>query len=189
VEGTTDKIYLELAAERYRQAHGVDLLESGAVRVVAGRGTKKLGPDFGVLQSLESKGVRFVVMLDGDDSGAKAAEAMSGFGAHKGRHYFQLERPDYKDKGGKSWDVEIEDMLSPALIEAFVRQHPAAVEERFQRGEVVKVVINGRPVERDGQIFDYKMMLAEHARRYATLDDLARVEDLLKKARKCMGLN
>lgn len=111
VEGETDKAYLELAAERYRQAHGVDLLESGQVRVVAGRGTKRMAPDFGVLQSLEPQGVRFVVILDGDDAGRMAAEAMSHLGAQKNCHYFWLERPDFKDKGGKSWDIEIEDML------------------------------------------------------------------------------
>ena len=70
-----------------------------------------MGPDFGVLQSLESQGIRFVVILDGDDAGAMAAEAMSRFGAQKNRHFFLLARADYKDKGGKSWDVEIEDML------------------------------------------------------------------------------
>jgi hypothetical protein len=106
VEGLTDKLYLELAAERYREAHGVDLLEGGAVRVVAGRGTKRMGPEFGVLQSLEAQGIRFVVILDGDDAGHLAAEAMRRFGAKKNRHFFQLARADYKDKGGKSWDVE-----------------------------------------------------------------------------------
>ncbi len=188
VEGATDKLYLELAAERYRQAHGVDLLQGGAVRVVAGRGTKRLGPDFGVLQSLEAKGIRFVVILDGDDAGAAAAEAMHGFGAQKNRHFFQLERADYRDKGGKSWDVEIEDMLPAALIEAFASQHPEAVEERLQRHEVVKFVVNGKPVERDGQTYDYKMMLAEYVRQQATVDDLATLVDLVSKARRCMGI-
>ncbi|MBU0496058.1 MAG: hypothetical protein KKB13_29750 [Chloroflexi bacterium] len=188
MEGLTDKLYLELAAERYRETHGVDLLEGGAVRVVAGRGTKRMGPDFGVLQSLEAQGVRFVVILDGDDAGAMAAEAMSRFGAQKNRHYFQLERTDYKDKGGKSWDVKIEDLLPPALVEGFLRQHPGAEEERFRRGDVVKVVINGKPVERDGQTYDYKMLLAEHARQHATLDDLDRLVELLQRARQCMSI-
>ncbi len=188
VEGLTDKLYLELAAERYQEAHGVDLLEGGAVRVVAGRGTKRMGPEFGVLQSLEAQGIRFVVILDGDDAGHLAAEAMRRFGAQKNQHFFQLARVDYKDKGGKSWDVEIEDMLPQALIEAFVRQHPEAVEERFQRRDVVKFVINGTPVERDGQACDYKIMLAEYVRQHATLDDLMPLIQLLRKARKCMGL-
>lgn len=188
VEGLTDKLYLELAAERYHQAHGVELLESGKVRVLAGRGTKRMGPDFGVLQALESQGIRFVVILDGDEAGAMAAEAMSRFGAQKNRHFFQLERPDYKDKGGKSWDVEIEDMVPQTLVEGFVQAHPDAVEERFQRRDVVKVVINGKPVEKGGQTCDYKMMLVEYAHRNATLDELAMLIDLLAKARKCMGL-
>jgi len=166
----------------------VDLLEDGALRVVAGRGTKRMGPEFGVLQSLETKGIRFVVILDGDDAGGMAAEAMRRFGAQKNRHFFQLERRDFKDKGGKSWDVEIEDMLPPALIETFVRQHPEAVEERFQRQDVVKFVINGTPVEKDGRACDYKKMLAEYARQHATLDDLTPLVQLLKKARNCMGL-
>jgi len=55
-------------------------------------------------------------------------------------------------------------------------------------GCVIKFVINGKPVERDGQTYDYKMMLAEYAHQRATLDDLALLVDLLKKARKCMGL-
>ncbi|MFZ5916063.1 MAG: helicase-related protein [Chloroflexota bacterium] len=188
VEGLTDKLYLELAAERYRQAHGVDLLEGGAVRVLAGRGTKRLGPDFGVLQSLEPQGFRFVVILDGDDAGAMAAEAMSRFGAQKNRHFFQLARADFKDKGGKSWDVEIEDLLSQELVEGFVQQHPQAVEERLQRRDVVKFVINGKPVDREGQTCDYKMMLAEYACQHATLDDLKPLVDLLIQARKCLSL-
>ena len=188
VEGLTDKMYLELAAERYREAHGVDLLEGGAVRVVAGRGTKRMGPDFGVLQALEARGIRFVVILDGDDAGRMAAEAMHRFGAQKNRHFFLLTRDDYRDKGGKSWDVEIEDMLPQSLVETFVRQHPDSVEERFQRRDVVKFVITGKPVERDGQTYDYKMMLAEHVRQCATLDDLEMLIELLKKARKCMRI-
>jgi len=36
-------------------------------KIVAGRGTKHMAPDFGVLQALEQEGIRFVVMLDGDD--------------------------------------------------------------------------------------------------------------------------
>ncbi|MBL7063332.1 MAG: DUF3883 domain-containing protein [Anaerolineae bacterium] len=189
VEGLTDRLYLELAAERYRETHGVDLLEGGAVRVAAGRGTKRLGPDFGVLQALEAQGIRFVVILDGDDAGRMAAEAMHRFGAQKNRHFFLLERKNYRDKGGKSWDVEIEDMLPQSLVEAFVRQYPDAVEERFQRREVVKYVIVGKPVERDGQTYDYKVMLAEYVRQHAMLDDLGILVELLRKARKCMKLD
>ena len=189
VEGLTDKLYLELAAERYREAHGVDLLEGGTLRILAGRGTKRMGPDFGVLQSLESQGIRFVVILDGDDAGGMAAEAMSRFGAQKNRHFFQLARADYRDKGGKSWDVEVEDMLPQGLIEAFVRQHPDAVEEQMRRKQIVKYVINGKPVEKEGQVYDYKMMLVEHARRNASMEDLEELMQLLNRARKCMGLS
>jgi hypothetical protein len=188
VEGLSDKVYLELAAQRYREAHGVDLLEDGQVRIVAGRGTKRFAPYFGLLQSLESQGIKFVVMLDGDEPGEVAAEAMRKFGAQKNRHYFHLERPDFKDKGGKSWEVEIEDMLAFRLIDAFVTQYPDAVEARFQMGPVTKIVINGKPVERDGQTYDFKMMLTEYVRQQATVDDLTELVNLLKKARKCMGL-
>jgi hypothetical protein len=117
-----------------------------------------------------------------------AAEAMHRFGAQKNRHFFLLTRDDYRDKGGKSWDVEIEDMLPQSLVETFVRQHPDAVEERFQRKEVSKFVITGKPVERDGQTYDYKVLLAEHVRQCATLDDLEALIELLKKARKCMRI-
>ncbi|MDX1522150.1 MAG: DUF3883 domain-containing protein, partial [Anaerolineae bacterium] len=188
VEGLSDKVYLELAARRYQEAHGVDLLEGGQVRIVAGRGTKRHAPYFGMLQSLESQGIKFVVMLDGDEPGAVAAEAMRKFGAQKNRHYFHLERHDYRDKSGKSWDVEIEDMLAWPLLESFINRYAEAVEERFQRGAVHKVVIQGKPVERDGQTFDYKMMLTDHVRQQATVEDMAMLVALLKKARKCMGL-
>jgi superfamily II DNA or RNA helicase len=188
VEGLSDKVYLELTAQRYKEAHGVDLLEDGQVRIIAGRGTKRHAPYFGMLQSLESQGIKFVVLLDGDEPGEVAAEAMRKFGAQKNRHYFHLERPDYKDKGGKSWPVEIEDMLAWPLLDTFIRHHPEAVEERFQRGTVQKVVIQGKPVERDGQTIDYKMMLTEYVRQQATVDDLAMLVELLQKARKCMGL-
>jgi hypothetical protein len=142
-----------------------------------------------LLQAPGSQGIRFVVILDGDDAGRMAAEAMRRSGAQKNRHFFQLERGDYRDKGGKSWDVEIEDMLPQSLIEAFVQQHPGAVEERFQRREVVKFVINGKPVEKGGQTYDYKVMLAEYARQHAVLDDLMPLTQLLQKARKCMRLD
>jgi hypothetical protein len=188
VEGLSDKVYLELASQKHLEATGVDLLEGGKVRIVAGRGTKRFAPDFGLLQSLEGQGVKFVAILDGDEPGQMAAEAMSRFGAHKNRHYFQLERPDYKDKSGKSWPVEIEDLLPWPLLEAFIREYPRAVEERFQRGDVHKVVIQGKPVEQDGQVFDYKMMLSETVRQQATVADLASFVDLLAKARKCMAL-
>ena len=188
VEGLTDKIYLELAAQRYKEAEGVDLLEDGQLSIVAGRGTKRHAPYFGMLQSLESQGIKFVVMLDGDEPGEVAAEAMRKFGAQKNRHYFHLERKDYKDKGGKSWDVEIEDMVAWPLLEAFTHQYPEAVEERFQRGQTHKVVIQGKPVQRDGREFDYKVMLTDHIRQHAAIDDLALLVAILKKARKCMGL-
>jgi hypothetical protein len=55
-------------------------------------------------------------------------------------------------------------------------------------GPVTKIVINGKPVERDGHTFDYKMMLAEYVRQRAAVDDLAELVNLLKKARQCMGL-
>jgi superfamily II DNA or RNA helicase len=188
VEGLSDKVYLELAAQKYREAQGVDLLENGRVRIIAARGTKSMAQEFGLLQSLESEGIHFVVMLDGDEPGVMAAEAMHRFGARKNRHYFQLERPDYKDKAGKSWPVEIEDMLPWPLLEAFISQYPEAVEERFQRGGVQKVVILGRPIERDGQLFDYKMMLTEYVKREATAVALAPLITLLQKARQCLGL-
>jgi hypothetical protein len=141
-----------------------------------------------LLQAPGSQGIRFVVILDGDDAGRMAAEAMRRSGAQKNRHFFQLERKNYKDKGGKSWDVEIEDMLPQALVEGFVQQYPEAVAERLQRGRVIKFVISGKPVERDGQTYDYKVMLAEYVRQHATADDLEMLVELLKKVRKCMHL-
>ncbi len=188
VEGISDKTYLELAAQRYQAAHGIDLLDGGAVRIVAGEGTKRFAPYFGMLQSLEERGIKFVVMLDGDEAGAAAAEAMARFKAQKNRHFFQLERKDYKDKSGRSWEVEIEDMLAFRLVEAFVTQYPHAVEARFQMGPVSKIVINGKPVEREGQIYDFKLMLADYVRHHARIDDLTELVNLLQKARKCMGL-
>ena len=188
VEGESDKDYLELAAQHYQEAQGVDLLEGGKVHIISGRGTKGFAPDFGMLQSLEKEGVRFVVILDGDEPGKMAAEAMRRFMAQKNRHFFQLERPDYRDKSGKSWDIEIEDLLPWHLLKAFTNEYPEATEERFQRGPLQKVVIQGKPVKRDGQVFDYKMMLTEYVRQYATLDDLTGFVALIKKARKCMRL-
>lgn len=190
VEGLSDKVYLELAAQKHLEATGVDLLAApnGRVHIVAGRGTKRFAPDFGLLQSLEGQGIKFVVILDGDEPGQMAAEAMSRFGAQKNRHFFQLERPDYRDKSGKSWPVEIEDLLPWPLLEAFIAAYPDAVEERFQRGDVHKVVIQGKPLERDGQVFDFKMMLTEYVRQRATINELMSFVWLLKKACKYMAL-
>ncbi len=95
---------------------------------------------------------------------------------------------DYKDKAGKSWPVEIEDLLPWPLLEAFITQYPDAVEERFQRGDVHKVVIQGKPLEQDGQVFDFKMMLSKTVRQRAAAADLVQFVDLLAKARKCMAL-
>lgn len=188
VEGLSDKVYLELAARLHREATGVDLLENGRVRIVAGRGTKKMASEFGVLQGLEQEGIRFVVLLDGDDAGQMAAEAMGRFGAQKNRHFFQLERPDFKDKGGKSWDVEIEDMLPWPLVEAYLARYPDAAEEHYQRSGVHKVIIQGKPVPRDGQVYDFKMMLTEFVKQHANADDMRAFVVLLQKARQCMGL-
>jgi hypothetical protein len=84
--------------------------------------------------------------------------------------------------------VEIEDLLPWPLLEAFITEYPDAVEERFQRGAVHKVVIQGKPLERNGQVFDYKMMLTETVRQRANVADLAGFIDLLTKARRCMAL-
>ena len=54
--------------------------------------------------------------------------------------------------------------------------------------QVIKYVVVGKPVERDGQTYDYKVLLAEHVRQCATLDDLEMLVELLKKARKCMRI-
>ena len=42
---------------------------------------------------------------------------------------------------------------------------------------------------RDGQTYDYKMMLAEHVRQRATPDDLEILVELPMKARNCMNLD
>jgi CheY-like chemotaxis protein len=189
VEGKSDKVYLELAAQRYQKVHDMDLLEDGKVHIIVGEGTKELAPLFGLLQSLEKEGFRFVVILDGDDVGRRVAEGMYRFHAQKNRHFFQLERQNFKGKDGRSWDVEIEDLLPWPLLEAFINLHPRAIEERFQRGDIHKVVIQGQLVEQDGKLYDYKMMLTDYISQHATLDDLINIVNVLKKARKCMGLN
>ena len=193
VEGASDRAYLELAARLHRQTTGEDLLEGGSLRIVAGQGTKRAAADFGLLQSMESQGIRYVFLLDGDEPGAAAASAMGKFGAQKNRHFFQLERADYRDKAGKSWDVEIEDMLPWSLLEAFIDRYPGAVEERFQRGDVHKVVIQGKPQVIDGVTYDYKMLLADFVaeqlnQKSDVSDEAGPLVELLRKARKCMGL-
>ena len=134
--------------------------------------------------------ILFLRLLDEDVYGdvASLQEAMRRFGAHKNCHFFQLERPNYKDKAGKSWPVEIGELLPWPLIEAFINQYPDAVEERFQGGDVQKVGIHGKPLEQDGQVFDFKMMLTETVRQRANAADLAGFTDLLAKARRCMAL-
>ena len=59
----------------------------------------------------------------------------------------------------------------------------------MRRKQIVKYVINGKPVEKEGQVYDYKMMLVEHARRNASMEDLEELMQLLNRARKCMGLS
>jgi hypothetical protein len=43
-------------------------------------------------------------------------------------------------------------------------------------------------LEKEGRTYDYKMMLVEYVRQCATLDDLTLLIEVLKKARKCMGI-
>ena len=188
VEGLTDKQYFELTAERYHRENGIDLLENGAIRLVASHGTKNLAPLFGTLQPLQAEGIRFVVILDGDDVGRRMAESMRQLGLEKNRHYFQLERKGYRSNDGRSWDVEVEDLLPWHLIEAFISRHPEAVEERLQRGRVQKVVVRGSVRQENQEIINYKLQLAEFVRQNATTDDLAAFVTILNKARKCMNL-
>jgi hypothetical protein len=141
----------------------------------------------GSLKGLEDAGRRFVVVLDGDDSGFKAAEGLSKLGLQKNRHFFNLERPEYRDKGGKSWDVEIEDLLPAPVVEEFVSLHPDAQEAAYERGGVKKIVIDGKPREVDGKKRDFKVMLYEFARERTGAPDLGLLVDVLRRAQKCMG--
>jgi CheY-like chemotaxis protein len=188
VEGLTDKQYLELAVERYQRIKGIDLLDNGQVRLIASRGTKHLAPLFGTLQPLQENGLRFVVILDGDEVGRRVAESMRQFNLQKNRHFFQLECKGYQGNDGRTWDVEIEDLLPWHLLETFINQFPEAIEERFQRGHLQKVVVKSRVVQEDGNIVNYKLHLAEYVRQNAVLDDLAAFINVLNKARKCMKL-
>jgi len=188
VEGLTDKQYLEFAAERYLRSKSIDLLENGQVRIIVSRGAKHLAPLFGILQPLKESGINFVVILDGDDVGRRIAQSMRQFGLQKNRHYFQLEIEDYKAKDGRSWDVEIEDLLPRHILESFVEENPMAIEELLQRGNIQKIAIHGPIKQADGTFVNYKLLLAEYVRRNAVGDDLKAFISILNKARKCMDL-
>jgi len=187
VEGTTDKLYLELAAALHKKHTGEDLLLGGKLKILGGAGTSRMIEIIGSLKGLEDAGRHFVVILDGDDSGFKAAEGLSKLGLQKNRHFFNLERSDFRDKGGRSWDVEIEDLLPAALVQDFIRLYPDAQESAYERSGVKKIVVDGKPREIDGKKHDFKVMLYEYVRDRGGVTDLGQLLDVLGKAQKCMG--
>jgi hypothetical protein len=142
----------------------------------------------GSLKGLEEGGRRFVVILDGDDAGFKTADGFSRLGLQKNRHFFNLERADFRDKGGKSWDVEIEDLLPLPLVEDFVHLHPEAQEAAYERSGVKKIVIEGKPRDVAGKRQDFKTMLYQFARDHVPAIDTGSLIDLLRRAQKCMGV-
>lgn len=188
VEGTTDAAYLRLAAERLKKAKREDLLAGGEVRFIECGGTKGLLENVGILKALARQDRKFIVILDNDLNGRRAAEGLKNLGLQKNKDFVLLERTDYRDASGQMWDVEIEDFLPESLLASFMEKMPLAKEERRERGTVVKYVIRGKIPGADGQDVKPKDHLLEHVRGNATAEDMKMLGDLLRTALKAMGV-
>ena len=189
VEGLSDKVYLELAAQLHRDATGVDLLENGRVRIVAGRGTKTMGAGVRLAAGTGTGRHPFVVMLDGDDAGEMAAERHAALRRAEEPPLLPVwSAPTSRTRAARAGMSRLRTCCPGRCWKPTSPSYPEAVEEHYQRGDVHKVVIQGKPVQRDGQVFDYKMMLTEFVKQRATAEDMTAMVTLLRKARSCMGL-
>lgn len=155
VEGTTDVVYLKVAARLYAEATGLSLLGDGlSVFAVGARdrgGTPAMHRYLPALKGLlptdpddhNGEPFRFIVLLDCDAPGRGMAHTLTspGVGLGLNREVFLLQRvlprgtrdPQTFAKkcaelngDWRSIDCEIEDLVHRSVLEAFLSENPAA---------------------------------------------------------------
>lgn len=207
VEGTSDQEYFHFADELYYKKYKKNLLVEDLTLFAVGDrekgGTKALRTKFrtvrDILKSdpLDAKGRAILVLciLDNDSAGRGLFNALrsDGFVAYSDmfllhrvipcKHGNAIQIEKYIQEANqkwKSWDCEIEDLLSRDLLECFVESNKDSLKRP-------------RDIAEDGHRFDFhehaKPELLRFVKEYAALDELHKIIDLLKSIRFLLKLD
>lgn len=177
VEGRTDAMYLEAAARAARAEWGTDLL-SGCRVAPPGEdrdgGAEKVVPELIVFGG---HGVIAVGLFDLDGPGRAAFKDAGKYTKQK-VHVLPAEFDPLKNGPG-SEEVEIEDLVSPALIARLYDENPELhPEETTSRGKLVRTVVKGPDKER----------AAAWVCEQASFEDLVKIVYVLCMLRQSIGL-
>lgn len=177
MEGDTDCLYLQLANEHNKQRNGIDLLEGiSLIPVGKGRegGATNVARSIITLKEL-AKTNPVLAVLDNDQMGRLVAEALDRLGLQRKKDFILLDRKYFPLKNYQgNPDVEIEDLLSEAILRKFHQAMPEACEQVIDRGK-------------DGCKFSWrgeaKDKMVEYIQQNATETDTALLCELLKQIR------
>lgn len=177
VEGRTDAAYLEAAAQLAHEEWGTDLLSGCRVAPAGEDREGGAGSLVRQLISLEAQGITAVGLLDDDEPGRIAAKDARRYTNQKvhllPREFEPLRNPDRSSK------IEIEDLVSPSLIERFYDEHSELrPEERTTRGDLTRIVVAGPDKER----------VANWICERASFSEMAKVVYVLCILRRSIGL-
>lgn len=179
VEGRTDATYLEAAARLAREQWGTDLLSGCRVAPPGEDRQGGAGPAVRELISLEAQGVSAAGLFDDDDPGRTAArDARKYTNLNQKVNLLPAEFDPLKNPKG-SGKIEIEDLVSLALIERFYEANPnLQPEEKTTRGNLLRIVIAGPDKERAAA------WICERA----SFEDMAKIVYVLCMLRQSIGL-
>lgn len=208
VEGSTDASLFRLAADLERAAGGRSLLGDDLTVVAGGEGdlggTRGVIRELIGLRALARTCLmpngrpryRFIALFDNDKAGRLAVKALREFDSSvlEYKDVFRLwpamplpgtldplsvQKAFEKENGCyKGLDWEIEDFVSPSLVEAFQDEHPAAVAHSVSVGGR-----EHRDLTRDG-----KARFHHFIKQHAIRDDLSGLIDVLSALRFYLGL-
>lgn len=208
VEGSSDAELFQLAARLEQSTSGADLVGADLAIVCAGErdrgGTRGVIRELVTLRGLGRTCLlpngrpryRFVALFDNDNAGRQAVKAARDLDTSllEYKDLFRLHpsmpRPGNLDPRAlerafsdanhtyKGLDWEVEDLLGPSLLEAFVAADPLAIVKTKSAGDKMH-----REYTRDG-----KARMLRFTKRYAVVEDLADVSDTLRAFRFYMGL-
>lgn len=207
VEGTSDATLFRLAADLFFQKHQKALLADMAI-VAAGEGDR--GGTHGVIRELVVlRGLaaaylspsgrpvyRVIGLFDSDTAGNKAVQGARNIDASilEYRDVFRL-RPEMPrdcsldpaalqraferlNEPYKRLIWELEDLVDAHFMRAFLSEHPSALIREETMSDSVH-----RELTRDG-----KSQLVRFCKEYATLDDIARIVEVLHALRHYLNL-
>lgn len=208
VEGTTDVALFHLAARLEREKTGIALLSNGLAFVAAGErdrgGTRGVIRELVALRGMARTCLlpngrpryRFIGLFDNDKAGKQAVKLARDIDTSVLEYKdvfrlwpvmplagnldpgtmqktFERENADYK---GLEW--ELEDLLPPEFVDAFLSDSPESVAQSTSMSDKVH-----RGLTRDG-----KARLHRFVTQYAVREDLGAVIEVLKALRYYMGL-